>query len=72
MGQLLENSLMFKNLADENIKEYCDKTGDNIEEVTDYLRNEADPLNTLIPIYFYTKMYKLSIDLINQLNQVAN
>lgn len=57
-----------KTITGRELKVTSNKTGDNINEVRDYLSSQADPFNTLIPIYFYTKMYKLSIDLINSLN----
>jgi hypothetical protein len=64
METLQNTSLNLRLSALENIKKYCDYSGENFNQVKNDLINEADKFNLKKPIDFYTDFYNLSVSLL--------
>ena len=68
METLQSTSLNLRTSALENIKKYCDHTGEDFNTVKNDLINESDKFNLKAPIDFYIEFYNLSITLLKYIN----
>lgn len=64
MKTLQNTPLNLRESAIENIKKYCDHTGEAFNTVKNDLINEADKYNLKTPIDFYLEFYNLSTTLL--------
>ena len=64
MKTLQSTSLNLRTASMENIKKYCEHTGEDFNTVKNNLIQEADQFNLKLPIDFYTDLYNLSLTLI--------
>ena len=64
METLQKTSLNLRASAIENIKKYCEHTGEEFNTVKNDLINESDKYNLKTPIDFYIEFYNLSTTLL--------
>lgn len=60
----MESIRLLRDKAEENIKQFCKENNENYTEVKNWLVNQADKYNTLLPIDFYVNLYNESIKLL--------
>ena len=62
METLQSTALALRNAAIENIKAYCEKTGESFEEIKKDIGLRADE-GDLIPINYYIRFYNITTEL---------
>jgi hypothetical protein len=60
----MESIKLLRDKAEENIKQFCKENDEDYAEVKNWLINQADKHNVLLPTDFYIKLYNESINLL--------
>ena len=60
----MESIKLLRDKAEENIKQFCKENKEDYSEVKNWLFNQADKYNVLLPIDFYVNLYNESIKLL--------
>ena len=67
MENTTSSAKALRDAAIENIKKYCDKTGEDNIKVKNFILNQIDEPNMLLPLELYRQFYNESLSWLEEI-----